>query len=44
MFATIAHMLAVFDIRPGLDEAGQEIKFKPDVTGGLVSYVPFHST
>jgi hypothetical protein len=40
MFAVIAHTLAVFDIKPGLDEAGKEIKFKPEVTGGLVSYVP----
>ncbi|KAJ3561433.1 hypothetical protein NP233_g10196 [Leucocoprinus birnbaumii] len=37
LFIIIAHTLAVFDVKPGLDEFGNEIKFKPDVTGGLVS-------
>ncbi|KXN80932.1 O-methylsterigmatocystin oxidoreductase [Leucoagaricus sp. SymC.cos] len=37
MFATIAHTLAVFDIKPALDEAGKEIKIEADTTGGLVT-------
>jgi cytochrome P450 len=39
MFAVIAHTLVVFDIKPGLDEAEKEIRFKPEVRGGLVSNV-----
>jgi hypothetical protein len=39
LFLMIAHTLAVFDIKPALDEDGNEIEFKADVTGGLVSYV-----
>jgi cytochrome P450 len=39
LFLMIAHTLAVFDIKPALDENGNEIQFKSDVTGGLVSYV-----
>ncbi|KXN91249.1 O-methylsterigmatocystin oxidoreductase [Leucoagaricus sp. SymC.cos] len=36
MFATIAHTLVVFDIKPVLDEAGKEIKIEADTTGRLV--------
>ncbi|KAF5354109.1 hypothetical protein D9756_007313 [Leucocoprinus leucothites] len=42
LFSTIAHVLSVYDIKPGLDGDGKEVKFKPDVTPGIVSYpVPF---
>lgn len=38
----IAHTMTVFDIKPALDGKGNEIKFKPDVTGGLISCVLGH--
>ncbi|EKM77725.1 hypothetical protein AGABI1DRAFT_61296 [Agaricus bisporus var. burnettii JB137-S8] len=42
LFLMIAHTLAVFDIKPALDENGKEIEFKADVTGGVISHpVPF---
>ncbi|KAJ3565256.1 hypothetical protein NP233_g7746 [Leucocoprinus birnbaumii] len=42
LFSTIAHVLSVFDITPGLDSDGKEIRFEADVTPGIVSYpVPF---
>ncbi|EKM77719.1 hypothetical protein AGABI1DRAFT_114997 [Agaricus bisporus var. burnettii JB137-S8] len=37
LFLMIAHTLTVFDIKPALDENGNEIKFDYDVTGGLLS-------
>ncbi|XP_006456151.1 cytochrome P450 [Agaricus bisporus var. bisporus H97] len=39
LFLMIAHTLAVFDIKPALDENGNEIKVENDVTGGSLSYV-----
>ncbi|EKM77722.1 hypothetical protein AGABI1DRAFT_42888 [Agaricus bisporus var. burnettii JB137-S8] len=42
LYLMIAHMLAVFDIKPALDENGNEKEFKADVTGGMISQpVPF---
>ncbi|KAJ3560335.1 hypothetical protein NP233_g10902 [Leucocoprinus birnbaumii] len=38
LFSIIAHTLAVYDIRPGLDENGNEAKIVPDYTSGLFSY------
>ncbi|KAF7761211.1 hypothetical protein Agabi119p4_10620 [Agaricus bisporus var. burnettii] len=38
VFATIASVLAVFDIKPSLDENGKEIEIKPDMSDGLLSY------
>lgn len=38
----IAHILAVFDIKPALDETGNQIPFEPDVTGGLLTYAFLH--
>jgi len=38
LFSTIAHVLAVYDIRPGLDKDGKEIKMEPRMTSGLLSY------
>lgn len=37
LFAIIAHVLSVYDIRPGLDENGEEVKITPDMTTGLLS-------
>lgn len=39
LFMMIASVLAVFDMKPGLDENGCEVKIRPDVTGELLSYV-----
>lgn len=39
LFLIIAHTLAVFDIKPALDEHGNEIQAKADFTSGLSSYV-----
>ncbi|KAF9444944.1 cytochrome P450 [Macrolepiota fuliginosa MF-IS2] len=42
MFALIAHVLTVYDIKPTLDGAGKEIRLTPDVTGGVITQpVPF---
>ncbi|KXN85119.1 O-methylsterigmatocystin oxidoreductase [Leucoagaricus sp. SymC.cos] len=42
LFSTIAHVLSVYDIRPGLDDDGREIQIKPEITSGAISYpVPF---
>ncbi|KAF9442390.1 cytochrome P450 [Macrolepiota fuliginosa MF-IS2] len=38
LFSIIAHVLAVYDIRPGLDNNGKEIEIKPEMTGGSLSY------
>ncbi|EKM77717.1 hypothetical protein AGABI1DRAFT_130000 [Agaricus bisporus var. burnettii JB137-S8] len=38
LFLMIAHTLAVFDIKPALDENGNEMKVENDVTGGSLSY------
>jgi cytochrome P450 len=37
VFATITHILTVFDVKPGLDENGNEIEIIPSMTDGLVS-------
>lgn len=37
LFILISHVLSVFDIKPGLDEKGDEIKFAADVTGDILS-------
>jgi cytochrome P450 len=39
LFLMIAHTLAVFDIKPALDEDGNEIQVKTDMTSGLTSCV-----
>ncbi|KAF9440499.1 cytochrome P450 [Macrolepiota fuliginosa MF-IS2] len=38
LFSIITHILAVYDIRPGLDKDGKEVEIKPEVTSGLLSY------
>ncbi|EKM76367.1 hypothetical protein AGABI1DRAFT_45047 [Agaricus bisporus var. burnettii JB137-S8] len=38
LFSTMTHVLAVFDIKPSLDDNGKEIKIKPNMTNGLLSY------
>ncbi|KAF5354009.1 hypothetical protein D9756_007056 [Leucocoprinus leucothites] len=38
MFILISHLLAVYDIRPGLDKDGKEIPIKPEMTNGILSY------
>jgi cytochrome P450 len=37
VYASVSHVLAVFDIKPSLDENGKEIEIKPDMTDGLLS-------
>jgi cytochrome P450 len=37
MFLLVAHILAVYDIRPALDEDGKEAKIEPEMTHGLIS-------
>ncbi len=32
-----SHLLAVYDIRPGLDEDGNEVEIKPEMTSGMLS-------
>jgi cytochrome P450 len=39
LFLMIAHTLAVFDIKPALDEDGNEIQVKANMTNGLSSCV-----
>ncbi|KAF5354017.1 hypothetical protein D9756_007058 [Leucocoprinus leucothites] len=39
IFILISHLLAVYDIRPGLDKDGKEIPIKPEMTNGILSYV-----
>jgi hypothetical protein len=39
MFILIAHILTVFDIRPAVDEEGNEMKIKPRMTSGFISCV-----
>ncbi|KAI0926476.1 hypothetical protein AcV7_005406 [Taiwanofungus camphoratus] len=42
LFVTIASILSVFDIRPGLDEDGKPIHVEPDFTFGVASHpLPF---
>jgi cytochrome P450 len=39
-FAAIAHVLAVFDIKPGVDGEGNEVEVVPNyVTTGIIQYV-----
>jgi len=38
LFAIVSHVLAVYDIRPGLDKDGKEVKIKPEMTSGFFSY------
>ncbi|KAF9447118.1 cytochrome P450, partial [Macrolepiota fuliginosa MF-IS2] len=38
LFSIITHLLAVYDIRPGLDKDGKEIEIKPEMTNGSLSY------
>lgn len=40
LFVTIASILSVFDIRPGLDEDGKPIHVEPDFTFGVARFVP----
>lgn len=40
LFSIIAHVLSVYDIKPGLDENGNEVKITPGMSTGLLSYVP----
>jgi cytochrome P450 len=37
MFIIISHILTVFDVRPALDEEGNEIKIEPRMTGSVLS-------
>jgi cytochrome P450 len=37
LFATVAHVLTVFDIKPSLDDNGKEIEIVPNMTDGLLS-------
>jgi hypothetical protein len=37
LFSIVAHVLTVFDIKPGLDENGKEVEIKPDMTPGFLS-------
>lgn len=37
MFSIVAHVLAVYDLRPGLGKDGKEVKIKPEMTNGLFS-------
>lgn len=42
LFLTIAHVLSVYDIKPGLDENGKEVEVSTEVTSGVLSYpLPF---
>ncbi|KAJ3571117.1 hypothetical protein NP233_g3953 [Leucocoprinus birnbaumii] len=38
MFILISSLLSVFDIKPGLDNEGKEVKINPQMTNGLMSY------
>ncbi|KAF9447113.1 cytochrome P450 [Macrolepiota fuliginosa MF-IS2] len=38
LFTYVTHLLAVYDIRPGLDKDGKEVEIKPEMTNGLLSY------
>ncbi|KAF5359385.1 hypothetical protein D9756_003620 [Leucocoprinus leucothites] len=38
MFILFAHILAVYDIRPGLSRNGREVIIKPEMTSGMLSY------
>lgn len=40
LFSIIAHVLSVYDIRPALDENGNEVTITPDMSTGLLSWVP----
>ena len=37
MMITIASILAAFNIEPAIDEYGQEIPVKDEISGGLMS-------
>jgi cytochrome P450 len=37
LFSTVSHILTVFDIKPGLDENGNEVEIIPSMTDGLLS-------
>ncbi|KAF9442699.1 cytochrome P450 [Macrolepiota fuliginosa MF-IS2] len=38
LFIMVAHILTVYDIKPALDGAGNEIRITPDVTGGRTKF------
>jgi len=38
LYSVVSHVLAVYDIRPGLDKDGKEVKIIPEMTSGLLSY------
>jgi len=38
LYAVVSSVLAVFDIKPPLDEDGKPSKLSADVTSGLLSY------
>jgi cytochrome P450 len=37
VYASVSHVLAVYDIKPSLDKNGKEIEITPDMTDGLLS-------
>jgi cytochrome P450 len=37
MYLLVAHLLAVYDIRPTVDKDGKEIEIKPETTHGMLS-------
>jgi len=39
LYAVVASVLAVFDIKPPLDADGKPAQLSTDVTSGLISYV-----
>jgi len=42
LYSIVSCLLAVYDIKPGVDHQGNSIKLKPDFTSGFLSYpVPF---
>ncbi|KAJ3572617.1 hypothetical protein NP233_g2968 [Leucocoprinus birnbaumii] len=38
LFSIIAHVLTVYDIKPGLDDDGKEVKIMPEYSSGLSSH------
>ncbi|KXN86456.1 hypothetical protein AN958_10071 [Leucoagaricus sp. SymC.cos] len=38
MSILLVHILAVYDIRPGLDKNGKEVEIRPEMSNGLLSY------
>jgi hypothetical protein len=37
LYSIVSHVLAVYDIRPGLDKNGKEVEIRPEMTSGMLT-------